>query len=130
MTCDALARLFGNAALNETLQVPTMPVPPEQAQRSFVDAATGGTGGDTMRLTLIGTAVAALTTATLLAAPANADRYCRKVCDNGFCRSSCVESRDRLYMYDRGDYRDRDSYHHRRHGLDVEGPGFGVEIDR
>jgi hypothetical protein len=92
---------------NETLQVPTMPVPPEQAPRSFVDAATGGTGGDTMRLTLIGTAVAALTTATLLAAPANADRYCRKVCDNGFCRSSCVESRDRLYMYDRGDYRDR-----------------------
>ena len=83
-----------------------------------------------MRLTLIGAAAAALTTATLLAAPANADRYCRKVCDNGVCRSSCVDRGDRLYMYDRGDYRDRDYYHHRRHGLDVEGPGFGVEVDR
>ena len=31
-----------------------------------------------MRLTLIGTALAALTTATLLAGPANADRFCRK----------------------------------------------------
>ena len=81
-----------------------------------------------MRLTLIGTAVAALTTATLLAAPANADRFCRKVCDNGFCRSTCVDRGDRLYMYDRGNYRDR--YYHRRHDLDVEGPGFGVEIDR
>lgn len=83
-----------------------------------------------MRLTLIGTAAAALTTATLLAAPANADRYCRKVCDNGVCRSSCVESRDRLYMYDRGDYRDRDYYRHRRPGVELEGPGFGVEVDR
>ena len=83
-----------------------------------------------MRLTLIGTAVAALTTATLLAAPANADRFCRKACDNGICRSTCVDRGDRLYMYDRGAYRDRDSYRHRRHGLDLEGPGFGVEIDR
>ena len=83
-----------------------------------------------MRWTLIGTAVAALTTATLLAVPANADRFCRKVCDNGFCRSTCVDRGDRLYMYDRGDHRDRDYYYHRRHGLDVEGPGFSVEIDR
>ena len=83
-----------------------------------------------MRLTLIGTAVAALTTGTLLAAPANADRFCRKVCDSGICRSTCVDRGDRLYMYDRGAYRDRDSYHHRRHGLDVDGPGFGVEVDR
>lgn len=80
----------------------------------------------TMRLTLIGTAVAALTTATLLAAPANADRFCRKVCEDGFCRSRCVERGERLYMYDR----DRDYYHHRRHGFEVEGPGFGVEVDR
>ena len=32
-----------------------------------------------MRLTLIGTALAALTAATLLAGPANADRFCRRV---------------------------------------------------
>ncbi len=83
-----------------------------------------------MRLTLIGTAVAALTTATLLAAPANADRFCRKVCDDGFCRSRCVERSDRLYMYDReGDFRDRD-YYRRRPGVELYGPGFGVEVDR
>jgi hypothetical protein len=84
-----------------------------------------------MRLTLIGTAVAALTTATLLAAPANADRFCRKVCDNGICRSTCVDRGDRLYMYDRdGDFRDRGYYDHRRPGVELYGPGFGVEIDR
>ena len=84
-----------------------------------------------MRLTLIGTAVAAMTTVTLLSAPANADRFCRRVCDDGFCRSRCIDSGDRLYMYDRdGDYRDRHRYYHRRHGFEVEGPGFDVEVDR
>lgn len=68
-----------------------------------------------MRLTLIGTALAALTTATLLAGPANADRSCRRVCDDGFCRSRCVDRGDRLYMYDRdSDYRDRGYYHRSR----------------
>ena len=83
-----------------------------------------------MRLTLIGTALAALTTATLLAGPGNADRFCRRVCDDGVCRSRCVDRGDRLYMYDReSDYRDR-GYYHRRPGIELYGPGFDVEVDR
>ena len=33
----------------------------------------------------------------LLTAPASADRICKKVCHEGFCRSQCVERGDRLY---------------------------------
>jgi hypothetical protein len=79
-------------------------------------------------ITLIGTAAAALTALTLLAVPASADQICRRVCDDGFCRTRCVERGDRLYMYDR----DRDDYyyHHRRPGVELNAPGFGVEIGR
>jgi hypothetical protein len=52
-------------------------------------------------ITLMGTAAAALTAATLLAAPASADRVCRQTCDDGFCRTRCFDHGDRLYMYDR-----------------------------
>ena len=53
-----------------------------------------------------------------------------RVCDDGFCRSRCVDRGDRLYMYDRdSDYRDR-GYYHRRPGFELYGPGFGVEVER
>ena len=78
-------------------------------------------------ITLMGTAAAALTAAMVFAAPANADRVCRQVCeDYGFCRSRCVDTGDRLYMYDR----DRDYYHHRRPGVEFHGPGFNVDVGR
>jgi hypothetical protein len=77
-------------------------------------------------ITLMGTAAAALTAAMVFAAPANADRVCRQVCDDyGFCRSRCFDSGDRLYMYDR----DRDYYYdHRNPSIELYGPGIGVEI--
>ena len=76
-------------------------------------------------ITLMGTAAAVLTAATLLAVPASAERICRQVCDNGFCRSRCVESSDRLYDRDRDYY-----YHHRRPGVEFHGPGFNVDVGR
>jgi len=76
-------------------------------------------------ITFMGTAAAVLTATTLLAVPANAERICRQVCDEGFCRTRCVERGDRLYMFDR----DRD-YYHRRGGAEIHGPGFDVDIDR
>jgi hypothetical protein len=75
-------------------------------------------------ITLIGTAAAVLTTTMLLAAPASADRVCKKVCSEGSCRTTCVERNDRLYM------RDRDYDHHRRPGVELRGPGVGVDIGR
>jgi hypothetical protein len=74
-------------------------------------------------ITLMGTAVAVLTASTLLTVPASADRICKKVCDEGSCRTTCVERNDRLYM------RDRDS-DHRRPGVELRGPGVGVDIGR
>jgi hypothetical protein len=76
-------------------------------------------------ITVRGTAAAVLTATTLLAVPANAERICRQVCDEGFCRSRCVERSDRLYMYDR----DRD-YYHRHRGVEFRGPGVDVEVGR
>ncbi len=75
-------------------------------------------------ITLMGTAAAVLTATTLLAVPASADRICHKVCHEGFCRSSCVERSDRLYMYDR----DRDYHHHR--GVEFRKPGVDVDVGR
>jgi hypothetical protein len=86
-------------------------------------------GDEAMRMiTLMGTAAAALTAATLLVTPASADRVCRQSCDDGFCRTRCFDHGDRLYMYDR----DRDDYYYHRHrpGIGVYGPGFGVDIGR
>jgi hypothetical protein len=77
-------------------------------------------------ITLMGTAAAGLTATMLLAAPASADRICKKVCNEGSCRTTCVERNDRLYMRDR----DRDYYHHRRPGVELHGPGVGVDIGR
>jgi hypothetical protein len=77
-------------------------------------------------ITLMGTAAAVLTATMLLAAPASADRICKKVCNEGSCRTTCVQSNDRLYMRDR----DRDYYYHRRPGVELHGPGVGVDIGR
>ena len=78
-------------------------------------------------ITLMGTAAAVLTVGTLLAAPASADRICKKVCHEGFCRSQCIErGGDHLYMQDR----DRDYYHQRHGGVELRGPGVGVDIGR
>jgi len=41
-------------------------------------------------ITLMGTAAVVLSVTTLLAVPASAERICRQVCDEGFCRSRCV----------------------------------------
>jgi hypothetical protein len=81
-------------------------------------------------ITLIATTAAALSAATLLAGPANADQICRRVCDDGFCRTRCVERGDRLYLYDRDRDYDRDYYHHRRPGVELHVPGAGIEIGR
>jgi hypothetical protein len=75
-------------------------------------------------ITLLGTVAAVLTTTTLLAVPARADRVCHKVCDEGSCRSTCVERSDRVYMHD------RDYYHHRRPGVELQGPGVGIDVGR
>ena len=77
-----------------------------------------------MRLTLMGTAAAVLTASTLLAVPASADRVCQKVCSEGACRTTCIDRSDRVYM------RDNEYYHHRRPGVELHGPGVGVEIGR
>ena len=76
-------------------------------------------------ITLMGAAAVVLSATTLLAVPASADRVCKQVCDNGFCRSRCVDRGDRLYMYDR----DRDYYHHRP-GVGVRVPGVDINIGR
>ena len=60
------------------------------------------------KITLMGTAAAILTTTMLLATPASADRICRQVCDEGFCRTRCFDRGDRLNLYDR----DRDDHDH------------------
>jgi hypothetical protein len=75
-------------------------------------------------ITLMGTAIAVLTASTLLTVPASADRVCKKVCSEGSCRTTCVDRGDRLYM------RDRDYDHHRRPGVELHGPGVGVDIGR
>jgi hypothetical protein len=75
-------------------------------------------------ITLMGTAAAVLTVTTLLTAPASADRVCKKVCSEGSCRTTCVERSDGLYM------RDRDYDHRRRPGIELHGPGVGVDIGR
>ena len=41
-------------------------------------------------ITFMGTVAAVLTATTLLAVPANAERICRQVCDEGFCRTRCA----------------------------------------
>ena len=76
-------------------------------------------------ITLMGAAAVVLSATTFLAVPASADRVCKQVCDNGFCRSRCVDRGDHLYMYDR----DRDYYHHRR-GVGVRVPGVDINIGR
>ena len=75
-------------------------------------------------ITLLGTAAVVLSTTTLLAVPASADRVCKKVCDEGFCRTTCVQRNDRLYMQDR----DRGYYHHRRPGVELRGPGVDIDV--
>ena len=73
-----------------------------------------------MRTMLMSTAAIGLV-ATLLTGPAQADRVCRKVCHDGFCKSECTSSGPRLYMHE------GDRYYHRH---DMHGPGADVEIKR
>ena len=79
-------------------------------------------------IALIGTAVSSLIAVTLYVGPADAERVCRQVCDDGFCQTRCFDRGGRVYLYDRD--RDRDYYDHRRPGVEFHGPGFGVEIGR
>jgi hypothetical protein len=92
------------------------------------------------KITLVGTAVAALTATMLIASPASAQRNCREICVDGNCRMRCYSdyhqgySRDHghgrggLYMYsgrDRDYHRDRDHYSDRRSGIHLHVPGVG-----
>ena len=85
-------------------------------------ASAGADGNSTDRsgTMLMSTAAIGLV-ATLLTAPAQADRMCRKVCHDGFCKSECVSSGHRPYMHE------HDRYNHRH---DMHGPGVNVEINR
>jgi hypothetical protein len=97
-------------------------------------------------ITLVGTALAALTATMLLASPASAQRGCREICVDGNCRMRCYRDYHRdydadrgpgrggLYMYsgrnrdhyrDRDYYRDRDNYGDRRPGIRLHVPGVG-----
>jgi hypothetical protein len=80
-----------------------------------------GKGNDTMRnITLLGTAVAALTATMLLASPASAYRDRDHYGDRSH--------RGDMYMYggrNRDHYRDRDYYGDRRSGIHLHVPGIG-----
>jgi hypothetical protein len=93
-------------------------------------------------ITLVGTAVAALTATMLLASPASAQRGCREICVDGNCRMRCYRDYHRdydadrgpgghrggMYMYsgrDRDYHRDRDYYSDRRSGIHLHVPGVG-----
>jgi hypothetical protein len=73
-------------------------------------------------IALMGTAAAVLTAVTLVAAPANAERVCRQVCDGGVCKSRCVERGDRLFMQERDI--------HRRPGVELRRPGVDIDVHR
>jgi len=73
-----------------------------------------------MRTMLLSTAAIGFVV-MLMTVPAQADRMCRKVCHDGFCKSECVSSGPRLYMYEGNRF-----YH--RH--DMHRPGVNVEINR
>ena len=76
-----------------------------------------------MRTMLMSTAAIGLV-ATLLTGPAHADRMCRKVCHDGFCKSECVSSGPRMYMHE------GNRYYHRHDMHDMHRPGVNVEIGR
>ena len=65
--------------------------------------------------------------ATLLIAPAQADRMCRKVCHDGFCKSKCVSSGHRLYMHEASTCTNPIVT---IIGTNMHGPGVNVEINR
>ena len=73
-----------------------------------------------MRTMLLSTAAIGFVV-MLMTVPAQADRMCRKVCHDGFCKSECVSSGPRLYMHEGNRF-----YH--RH--DMHRPGVNVEINR
>lgn len=84
-------------------------------------------------IALFGTAAAtAIVIWASLAVPANADRMCRRVCEDGFCRTRCVERHEglRLHLFDRDRDFDRDRRFHHRGGDEFRGPGVDVDIGR
>ena len=64
--------------------------------------------------------------ATLLTSPAQADRMCRKVCHDGFCKSECVSSGHRLYMHEHDPY--DQSARHARTGCECRNQPVGKRI--
>jgi len=42
-------------------------------------------------ITFLGAAAVVLSATTLLAVPASADRVCHKVCNEGICKTTCVQ---------------------------------------
>jgi hypothetical protein len=68
---------------------------------------------------------------SLLSTAANADRVCRRVCDDGFCQSRCVDRGLTVHRFEgRDGWRDRDYYRDRRPGLEFHVPGVGIELGR
>lgn len=77
-------------------------------------------------VTFLGTAMALVTAMLLLANPASADRFCRKACEGGVCRTHCVERGERMYMYS---HREHWREHERaRPGVGIHGPGVDVDV--
>ncbi len=72
---------------------------------------------------LIGVATAAMWFA--LSHAANAERVCRQVCDGGSCISRCVDRPDaEVTIHEHRHYYDRGP------GVELHGPGVGVDIGR
>lgn len=79
-------------------------------------------------------AAALMATAALYSAPANADRVCRQECSSGVCKEECVETsareRERVTTEGRGERREerREERYEDKPGVELKGPGVGVEI--
>jgi hypothetical protein len=70
--------------------------------------------------------VSMLAAAVSFSSSAFADRVCTKHCDDGVCRTRCVErDRDRDHVV----IEHRERHHdHDEHDVDIHAPGVGVEI--
>ena len=83
---------------------------------------------------IISIAATALAAVTIMPQLASAERVCRKVCDNGFCRERCVDRGPSVEIRTEGrGHRHegwREERHERRPGVEFRAPGVGVEIGR
>jgi hypothetical protein len=84
----------------------------------------------------LGIAVLAMATSALIPQQASAERVCRQECSGPVCTEKCVETtdrdRERITIEGRGDRREerREERREREPGVELRGPGVGVEIGR